>query len=289
MPTNRYNAPPRIQRKSIGLYFLIAITLFIAGGLHHVPACQAFQKRPTGVKGNAGVEDSAKVFNAPLVLCYHQVRDWKTRDSRNARTYIVPADAFRKQMKMLYENGYHTVLPDQWTAGKSLPNKPFILTFDDGTESQYINALPELERYGFKAVFFIMTVTLGKPDFMSGKQVRFLSDNGHLIGCHTWDHHDVKTYSEADWLTQLERPTLMLEQITGKPVHQFAYPFGSWDTVAIRHLKSQGYVAAYQLAGRAAQDNPSFTIRRMIVDGHWSESRLLTEIILFETHNHTRP
>jgi len=202
----------------------------------------------------------------------------------------MPVSVFREQMKLLYDNGYHTVLPDQQSDRHVGGNqKSFILTFDDGTESQYTNALPELNRYGFKAVFFIMTVTLGKPGFMSREQVRLLSDNGHLIGCHTWDHHNVKSYGVSDWITQLQRPTRLLEQITGKPVRYFAYPFGSWDPAAIYRLKSQGYMAAFQLAGPADKDNPSFTIRRMLVDGHWPASRFLAELRSFATRNSLQP
>jgi hypothetical protein len=99
--------------------------------------------------------DSIKNSSDPVVLCYHQVRKWESGDSKNARTYIVPVDAFRNQMKILYDSGYRTVLPDKIDIpGACIPEKAFMLMFDDGTESQYINALPELDRYGFKAIFF---------------------------------------------------------------------------------------------------------------------------------------
>lgn len=67
-----------------------------------------------------------------------------------------------------------------------------MLTFDDTKLDQYTAAIPELKKYGFKAVFYIMTVSLGKPNYMSKAQVKELSELGHVIGSHTYDHQNVK-------------------------------------------------------------------------------------------------
>lgn len=226
--------------------------------------------------------DSGLPFKQPLVLCYHQIRDWTHADSRTAKTYILPVQQFREQMKLLNATGFHTILPDQWSDylrhGTRLPEKSIILTFDDGTVSQYNNALPELDRYGFKAVFFIMTVTLDKPGYMSRKQVRYLADHGHMIGCHTWDHHKVTGYAEQDWLVQLDEPTRVLETITGKPAAYFAYPFGLWNTDAIAHLNARGYAGAFQLRGDTDPSAPLFTIRRTIADGYWNTTEFMKAI-----------
>src|SRR5882724_3393604 len=93
------------------------------------------------------------------ILCYHQIRDWRPTDSKNARSYIVPVSAFREQLKMLADSGYHTILPDELyaylTKGKNLPARSIMLTYDDTDLDQYTVALPEMKKYGFKGVFFI--------------------------------------------------------------------------------------------------------------------------------------
>ena len=105
------------------------------------------------------------------VLCYHQIREWKNTDSRNSRTYIMPPESFRKQMKILADRGYHYILPAQLVAymkaGGKLTQKPIMITFDDGTAHQFTNAIPILNDYGFKAVFFIMTVVLNHENYVS--------------------------------------------------------------------------------------------------------------------------
>lgn len=230
------------------------------------------------------VKDTPSVALPPQVpvLCYHQIRNWEIRDSRSERQYIVPVRIFAEHMRMLRDSGYHIVLPDQLAAylqyGKTLPDKSVMLTFDDGTISQFDNALPLLDKYGFKATFFIMTVTLDKPGYLSREQIRMLATQGHAIGCHTWDHHKVTTYTEKDWTLQLTQPTLALEQLSGKPVHYFAYPYGVWNVAAIGNLRKQGYIAAFQLGGRRDADAPLFTIRRLIADGRWSGPQLATAI-----------
>jgi peptidoglycan/xylan/chitin deacetylase (PgdA/CDA1 family) len=212
------------------------------------------------------------------ILCYHQIRDWRPTDSKTSRDYIVPVEAFRNQMKMLSDSGYTTVLPDELyahlTTGKALPKKAMMLTFDDTDLDQYTIALPEMKKYGFKGVFFIMTVSLGRNHYMSKDQVKQLSDEGHIIGSHTWDHHNVKKYSGKDWEIQIDKPTHQLESITGKKILYFAYPFGLWNPQAIPELKKRGFLAAFQLNEKRDQMDPIYTIRRIIVPGSWDGSHL---------------
>ncbi|MBS1915893.1 MAG: polysaccharide deacetylase family protein [Bacteroidetes bacterium] len=208
------------------------------------------------------------------VLCYHQIREWKTTDSKRAKDYIVPVEVFKQQMKALADSGYHTISPDELydylTRNKSLPAKPIMLTFDDTDLGQYTIGFPELKKYGFKGVFFIMTVSLNRPNYMSKEQVKELSDAGNTIGSHTWDHHNVKQYQGKDWEIQIDKPTRQLGSITGKPIRYFAYPFGLWNKQAIPELKKRNFIAAFQLVTKRDDEEPLYTIRRIIVPGYWS-------------------
>ena len=217
------------------------------------------------------------------ILCYHQIRDWRPKDSKSAKEIIVPTALFQAQLKMLADSGYHTILPDELynylNKGAKLPSKPIMLTFDDNDLDQYTAAAPEMKKYGFKGVFFIMTVTIGRPRYMSKAQIKELSDAGHVIASHTWDHHRVDRYQGDDWITQLEKPKKVLEAITGKQVNYFAYPFGLWNKAAIPELKKRGFTAAFALAEKRDDQDPLFTIRRIIGSGYWSPHSLHTSII----------
>lgn len=208
------------------------------------------------------------------VLCYHQIRDWKATDSKTAKDIITPIAIFEDQIKTLADSGYTSIMPNQLydylLYGKELPKKPFMITFDDNDLSQYENATPILTKYGFKGVYFIMTVTIGRPRYMNKTQLKELADNGNAIESHTWDHHNVQKYMGEDWVTQIEKPSKVLEDITGKKVEYFAYPFGLWNPQGIPELEKRGMKAAFILATKRDENKPLYTIRRMIASGFWN-------------------
>jgi hypothetical protein len=70
-------------------------------------------------------------------------------------------------------------------------------------------------------------------------------------------------------------PKKRIEAITGKPVTYFAYPFGLWNKEAIPELKKRGYKMAFILSTKRDSTEPLYTIRRMIVPGHWSAQGML--------------
>lgn len=226
------------------------------------------------------------------IVCYHQIRDWKATDSKNAKDYIVQIAAFKEHMKMLADSGYHTILPDQLynylVAGAPLPKKPIMLTFDDTDVDQFTIASPEMKKYGFKGVFFVMTVSIGRPHYMTTEMIKKLSDDGNVISSHTWDHHRVDKYSHNsnlvikglngkitnrpvdDWVTQIDKPTKKLEEITGKKIQYFAYPFGVWKKPVLPELDKKGFKIAFQLADKRDPDYPLLTVRRILDSGYWS-------------------
>ncbi|MES1217266.1 MAG: polysaccharide deacetylase family protein [Bacteroidota bacterium] len=283
-----------IVRKSLFIYPAILVSIFLFFSIssckgkdtsvHAVPSDQTVKTDSAIVQkdtiSSTLKNDAAailKVKEIPI-LCYHQIRDWKPTDSKMAMAYIVPVNAFKEQIKMLADSGYHTILPDQLynylTNNIPLPEKPVMLTYDDTDLDQFTVGEPEMKKYGFKGVFFIMTVSLGRPHYMSKEQVKLLSDEGHVIGSHTWDHHNVKKYAGNDWITQIEKPTKQLEAITGKSINYFAYPFGLWNKEAIPELKKRGFKAAFQLYAKRDENDPLFTIQRIIVPGSWTPAQL---------------
>lgn len=203
------------------------------------------------------------------VLCYHQIRERTAADSAQDRAYIVSPKRFGQQMAALDRAGYTAVsgeaLVEHLAKGTPLPEKPVLITFDDASDGQYTRALPILERHGFKATFFVMTVVLGKPGWLTRGQVRALDRAGMTIGGHTWDHQPVTEYSGADWAKQLGEPKLELTRLVGHPIELFAYPFGRWNRRAFPNLRRVGFRAAFQLADDIDPTEPMLTIRRIIV------------------------
>jgi peptidoglycan/xylan/chitin deacetylase (PgdA/CDA1 family) len=215
------------------------------------------------------------------VLCWHQLRDWRAGDSASARaTLICPPAAFRAQLDALHAGGYSTISPDEHlahlTTGAPLPPKPVLLTFDDSQGSQITTGAPELAKRSMRATFFVMTVPLGKPNWMSRDDVRRLHDAGHTIGAHTYDHHRADRYAGTDWETQLAKPRAQLEAIVGAPVRHFAYPYGDWNAGDFTHLDQAGYVTGYQLAEQPVDPTrPLLSLRRTLVGSAWDGPALM--------------
>lgn len=213
------------------------------------------------------------------VLCYHHIREFKPGESETMKSYSVTPAAFAEQMKTLSDSGYTSILPDelyQYLAfGKKIPEKSVMITFDDTDLEQYTIGAAEMKKYGFKGVYFIMTISIGRPRYMSKEQIKELSDYGHQIACHTWDHHMVTKYQQADWDKQLGETKVKLETMTGKKVDYFAYPFGIWNPSSIPDIKSRGYKMAFILSTKRDSLDPLYTVRRMIVPGQWSTKGMM--------------
>ncbi|RYY90634.1 MAG: polysaccharide deacetylase family protein [Chitinophagaceae bacterium] len=240
--------------------------------------------------GNRTIADAATIMARKQVpvLCYHHIYDVP----RATREYDVTANDFRAQMKILHDSGYQTILPDQYynylAYGDPLPEKPVMLTFDDTDEEQFSIAKPAMDKYGFKGVYFIMTISIGRPRYMSKEQIRQLADEGHAIESHTWRHDRVDKYLttphidkgtgkmvENDWDLQLGVQRKRLEDISGKPIHYFAYPFGIWSKEGIPELKKREIRMAFQLSTKRDSTEPLHTVRRIIIPPTWSPEGLL--------------
>jgi len=215
------------------------------------------------------------------VLCYHQIRTPTGADSASDRQYIVRPSVLDKQLQALADAGYTPVSGEEYVAhmarGAKLPRKPILLTFDDASGGQFTKALPILKKHHFKATFFVMTVVLGKPGWMTKGQVKALDRAGMTIGAHTYDHKAVPEYTSDDFETQLTEPGRELRKIVGHKVELFAYPFGSYSSNAIKPMFSAGYRAAFQLADKLDKAHPLWSIRRIIVP-ELTPKQLLHEI-----------
>lgn len=213
------------------------------------------------------------------VLCYHHV---KPPTHLNSPAYTIDPVLFEAQVKLLADSGYQSILPDDLynylTGGSVLPERSVMITFDDSHAEHFSTVAPVLEKYNWRGVFFVMTVTTGKTGYLSPDQIKSLSGRGHVIASHSWDHPRLDTPAQQDWQRQISGPKNFLEKITGKPVLYFAYPYGAWNQAAIAQLKGRGIKAAFQLSGSMSATEPLYTIRRLMVQGNWPAATLYHKI-----------
>lgn len=215
---------------------------------------------PLIVKNNA-VQILAK--SEVPVLCYHRIEEGKKG------AYTVSPETFDAHMQILVDSGYNSILSSQLydylVYNKSLPDKPVMITFDDSRVEHALVAAPEMEKHGYRGVFFIMTITYNKKNYMTIDQIAALSKAGHEIGLHSWDHTMATKYlTEDDWKKNVNLPKEKLEGIIGKSVDSWAYPNGVSNKNAAEGL-AKIFKLSYILSTKRDSVYPLQTVRRMIV------------------------
>lgn len=190
-----------------------------------------------------GLTDPYTEYTQVPILLYHTV------EKGAVTKYYLDPDLFQQQLDYFQSRGMHSItlqqLCDHWDYGTPLPDKPFILSFDDGYRSMVTEVLPRLQEKGYVGTFFIIIRTLGGTTFMTAEQVKELSDAGMEIGSHTWNHAKLgKISSKEKIMSELTTSKEYLEEITGKSCDMLAYPFGNNSPLARECAKEAGYRAA---------------------------------------------
>ena len=217
---------------------------------------------------------AAQILAKPQVpiLCYHRISEG------NKSEYTVTPATFNAHIKILSDSGYHSIsaeqLYDYLVFNKTLPAKPFLITFDDSRIEHTEIAAPVLEKYGFRGAFFIMTITYNKKNYMTTEQIAALAKAGHTVGLHSWDHTMASKYlTPEDWQKQIMAPKEKLEKIVGSPVAYFAYPNGVTNHTASTEM-SKYMKLSFILSTKRDSIQPLQTVRRMIVP-EWTAQGLL--------------
>lgn len=204
------------------------------------------------------------------VLMWHNLAEESSGDM------TISVDTFRAQIEALHEAGFKTVslqqLYDYVHFGTELPEKPIVLTFDDGYLSNYEYAYPILQEYDMQATIFAIGVSVGKDTYkdtdhamtphFGADEAREMVDSSLIsVQSHTFDMHqwppfedgnaqvretllpfdgeadaDYEAAVEADFAESRE----LLESITGQPVNALAFPEGAYVTLTQDALRSAG-------------------------------------------------
>ncbi len=185
------------------------------------------------------------------ILSYHKVGDTEEAYS------VAPGD-FERQMAYLADKGYTAVtmadLVNHMTAGKPLPPRPVVITFDDGYADNYYTALPIMAKYGMRATVFVVTDFLDERPYLTWDEVKALRAAGTEIGSHTLHHRALPDLPAGERVRDLMMSKEGLEWRLDAPVRFLAYPFGRYDADTIAAVKTAGYRAA--VSTRLGLNNP---------------------------------
>jgi len=206
--------------------------------------------------------------NAVPVLNYHQIND------RDENALTVHTDQFEAQMKYLADNGYHTITPedmvDAWENGKELPDKPVIITFDDGYADNYRNAYPILKKYNLQGTIFLISDYVSTyPNYLTWTQAEEMQESGLInFESHTLSHEQLDSTSPEETWNQVDGSKKALEWRLRKEINFLAYPCGSYDEELQRMVKEAGYQGAFTVNyGLADKQDNRYLLDRVPIFG----------------------
>lgn len=243
----------RIVQKLIAAVLVTAIATAVSGVFYS-------GKGETVVKEKDGI-------NVP-VLMYHSL----LKDPALQGKYVIHPDRLEEDLKYITENGYTTVtiadLVNYVYAEGTLPEKPVMLTFDDGHYNNYFYAYPLLQQYGCKAILSPIGAIVDEYTengdisptygYCSWDVLKEMSESGHVeIQNHSYDMHcnagrkgaNIK-YNESreDYKNNLSEDLLKAQELikksTGKAPLCFTYPLGAKSEISEETIKELGFKAS---------------------------------------------
>jgi len=190
---------------------------------------------------------------APLrvpVLMYHEIADITATTSR----FAVTPEAFADQVAYLHDAGFTAItagaLAELLAGGAgSLPERPVVLTFDDGYGDFHNQALPLLKRYGHTATVFQTTGLVGVEGaakrMMNWRELAEVAEAGVEVGAHTIRHRQLDQLPDEELVEELAVSKSLLEDHLGMAVPGLAYPFGYSNDKVRQTARELGYAYAY--------------------------------------------
>jgi peptidoglycan/xylan/chitin deacetylase (PgdA/CDA1 family) len=228
-------------------------------------------KLAAGGLGPPPAETKLVHSQAPVpVLMYHVIAS-PPASAQLPELYVDPK-TFDRQMEWLEGRGYQGVslnqVYDAWFKEGELPEKPVVVSFDDGYRSQYVYARPELRKLGWPGVLSAIAGRIGQPNAeLTSAMVRILINDGWELDSHTINHVDVSQASGAQLQSEVAGSRRMLQERFHQPVNFFCYPSGRFDDQAIAAVRAAGYLGATTTEEGLASKDEMFTLKRIRVDG----------------------
>ncbi|MBB2911151.1 peptidoglycan/xylan/chitin deacetylase (PgdA/CDA1 family) [Streptosporangium becharense] len=201
------------------------------------------------------------------ILMYHSV---SARPNAETKPLAVHPSAFADQLAYLADRGFTPLTVADLVAtlhknnDRSLPERPIVLTFDDGYADFHSEALPVLERHGFPSTVFLTSGWVsdagkdaaGRPldTMLSWAQAREAVSCGVEIGGHSHSHPQLDQLRDDELRQELRRNKALLEDKIGSLVSTMAYPYGYSSARVRREVRRAGYWAACAVNNAIAAD-----------------------------------
>lgn len=185
------------------------------------------------------------------VLMYHYIGDLPANSNQIRKDLTVSSEDFATEIDLLQKHGFNSITVDQlynsFVNKTILPPNPIVITFDDGYENTFVNAVPILLKHNMLGTFAIITGSVGTPDYAGWDEIAAAHIHGMEIVSHTVNHIDFTDpkYSYSDKQYQIAQSKKDIQDRLGIDTKYFVYPYGHHDSATENILKDNGYVMAF--------------------------------------------
>lgn len=181
-------------------------------------------------------------MNRIPVLMYHGIKDDQRSEIHpGGNYYSLTAANFRDHLKLIRSFGYNTITFNELSENQNLPPDPLIITFDDGESNNLDVATPILLEFGFKAVFFVSTDSIGSEGYLTEEDIALMSRAGMEIGSHGKTHQFLSGLPTTELYRELKESKSFLEGITGSEVSTLSLPGGRGNKFVLEKAICSGY------------------------------------------------
>lgn len=196
------------------------------------------------------------------VLVYHRI-------GYTADNFTVTPERFATDLKTLQYHGYCSISLEQMQSflddrNVEMPDKPVLITFDDGYLDNFENAYPILKQYGMVATFFVITDKLWAADRLNPEKIAEMAAGGMSFGSHTVTHRRLGELTWEEIREELVMSKAVLESVLGRTVNAIAYPQGSYSENVVILAQNLGYTTGFTVReGICLKESPDFELRRI--------------------------
>ncbi len=186
---------------------------------------------------------------------YHYISTPPENADKYRRDLSVSPEDFYAQMQYLAENGYTTIsfydLSAAITNKIELPEKPIIITLDDGYRDNYENAFPALQAFGQTATIFVPTgfIDSNNPNYLTWEMVAEMAAYGIFFESHAKSHINLNDRSRDLLIYEMLGSQETLAAYIGYTPKYFAYPGGRYDETTIQVLEELDFWGAVTTYG----------------------------------------
>lgn len=268
--------------------FLIVVIVLVTGGgddksakkseTAAKPAAKPVAKKPaataaTGATANVTPQSTEKVsgpHDDPVPILMYHVTKAAPAGTPYPELWVTPAD-FKGQMNWLADNGYTGITMAQlfkyWDQGFKLPEKPVVVSFDDGYPSQAKTARPVLAKHHWPGVLFVELKNVNSPETgLTVSMVKSMLASGWELGSHTLTHPDLTTISASQLEEEVAGSRQQISKKFGVPIEFFCYPAGKFDDTVVAAVNDAGYKGATTVEEGVATPDKPFELKRIRIN-----------------------